>query len=276
MKIAIVTSVRNGNASRCLPALLNSGNEVAGVIVSAGRPTNRWAHWKRKALKTWKIGLTGAVNGIRMRPWFADPLADDISMVCQSMGIPIIETEITNSDATRQALRLLNVDLALSLGNTYIGKKLFSIPRHGMINVHEEVLPAFQGAQSILWPIHEGVRETGFTIHQVDEHIDTGRILYQRRFPIEFFPTIRETVVNNLATCRGLIPRGIAAVCSDYEAVLQSSSAQPRGRSFTTPSLWQFLRMQRLNSQFWREQQAKRESELAPLETPSPRFRISA
>lgn len=257
MKLAIVTSVRNGNASWCLPALLQSRCEVAGVIVSAGTPTSRWAHRKRKALKAWRIGLLGALNGIRMRPWFADPEAEDIVSVCNRLGVPVVETERTNSDETRAALSQWNVDLALSLGNTYIGKKLFSIPRLGMINVHEEILPAFQGAQSIIWPIHEGVRETGFTIHQVDEHIDTGRILYQQRFPIEFSPTLQETVVNNLVTCRRLIPGAITSVCEDYEAVVRSSIIQPRGRSFTTPSIWQFRRMQRLNAQFWREQQQR-------------------
>lgn len=255
MKVAIVTSVRNGNASWCLPALLKSRCDVAGVIVSAGVPTSQWAHRKRKAIKAWRIGLLGAFNGIGMRPWFADPQAEDIVSVCRRLGVPVVETERTNSDETRGALRQWNVDLALSLGNTYIGKKLFSIPRLGMINVHEEILPAFQGAQSIIWPIHEGVRETGFTIHQVDEHIDTGRILYQQRFPIQFRPTLEETVVNNLMTCRQLIPAAVTSVCEDYDAVQRSSIIQSRGRSFTTPSIWQFWRMQRLNSQFWREQQ---------------------
>lgn len=274
MKIAIVTSVRNGNASRCLPELLKSaGCEVAGVIISQGVPTSRWAHWKRKALKTWRIGLLGAFNGVRMRPWFADPLAEDIAAVCQRYDVPVIETERTNSDESRSALRSLNVDLALSLGNTYIGPKLFSIPKHGMINVHEEILPAFQGAQSIIWPIHEGVRDTGFTIHQVDEHIDTGRMLFQRRFPIEFHPTLQETVVNNLRVCRGMIPQAVSFVCQNYEAIHRCSTTQPRGRSFTTPTYWQFLRMQRKNAKYWLEQQARQRDELVIPQNVSSQIR---
>lgn len=278
MKIAIVTSVRHGNASWCLPALLQSaGCEVAGVVVSAGTPSSRWAHLKRKALKTWRIGLLGACNGVRIRRWFADQQAEEIVTVCERHGVPVVQTEKTNSDETRSALRDFNVDLALSLGNTYIGRKLFSIPRYGMINIHEEILPAFQGAQSIIWPIHEGVRETGFTIHQVDDHIDTGRILYQHRFPIEFSPTLEETVVRNLAACRKLIPQAVVSVCEDFEAVQRNAASQPRGRSFTTPTYWQFLRMQRLHSQFWRQQQAERSQiHSIPLETTPPVRRASA
>jgi methionyl-tRNA formyltransferase len=276
-RVAIVTSVRNGNASWCLPALLASPRiQVAGVIVSAGAPSSKWAHWKRKLIKTWRIGLPGAINGIRMRPWFIDPQAEDIADVCQRLNVPVIETEKTNSDPTRNALRDLNVDLALSLGNTYLGKKLFGIPRHGMINVHEEILPAFQGAQSIIWPIHEGVRETGFTIHQVDEQIDTGRILLQQRFPIEFHSTLQETVVRNLATCRRLIPAAVTMVCEDFPAALRSSTLQARGRSFTTPSIWQFLAMQRKHSQFWHEQTQSRESSSAPEEAAAAVRRASA
>ena len=192
-----------------------------------------------------------------MRPWYADPAAEDIVDVCQHYGVPVIETLKTNSEETRTALRNLDVDLALSLGNTYLGKKLFSIPKHGMINVHEEVLPAYQGAQSIIWPIHDGNRETGFTIHQVDEAIDTGRILYQRTFPIQFFPTLGETVVNNLVTCRNMVPAAVTSVCEDYEAIYRNSLTQPRGRSYTTPSFWQFLRMKRMNARFWQEQESR-------------------
>lgn len=198
-----------------------------------------------------------------MRPWFADPEAEDIVDVCQRYAVPVIETLKTNSEETRSALRDLDVDLALSLGNTYLGKKLFSIPRLGMINVHEEVLPAYQGAQSIIWPIHEGNRETGFTIHQVDEAIDTGRILYQQTFPIQFFPTLGETVANNLVTCRKMIPAAVTSVCENYEAIYSNSQTQPRGRTFTTPSFWQFLRMTRMNARYWQEQ----ESQCGPADT---------
>lgn len=278
MKVAIVTSVRNGNASWCVPALLESATcQLAGVIVSAGTPSSRWAHWKRKLLKTWRIGLPGAFNGIRMRPWFTDPRADDIVSVCQRHGVPVIQTDKTNSDETRAGLRQLNVDLALSLGNTYIGRKLFSIPKHGMINVHEEILPEFQGAQSIIWPIHESVRETGFTIHQVDDHIDTGRILFQQRFPIEFFPTLQQTVVHNLTVCRELIPQAVTMVCENFEQTLQCSTLQARGRSFTTPSYWQFRRMQRMNLEFWRQQQQRRQQQKAiPLDSAQQFHRASA
>jgi methionyl-tRNA formyltransferase len=274
MRIAIVTSVRNGNASRALPTLLqNRQLDVAGVIVSAGVPTSRWGHWKRKAMKTWRIGLLGAMNGIRMRPWFADPGAEDIVSVCSRLGVPVIETEKTNSDPTRTALRDWDVDLALSLGNTYIGRKLYTIPRHGMINVHEEILPDFQGAQSIIWPIHEGQRETGFTIHQVDDQIDTGKILFKKRFPIDFCSTLQATVVKNLEICRTLIPPAVAFVCENYSAVERSGTTQMRLRSFTTPTYLQFLKMNRQNQKFWVEQQARRAEQQAFPQEELPQFR---
>jgi len=146
---------------------------------------------------------------------------------------------------TRQLLEDAGVDLGLSLGNSYIAPRVFSIPRHGMLNVHGEILPRFQGAASVIWAIHEGVTETGFTIHRVDRGIDTGGILYRERFPIEFKTTFRETVETNVAEILRRVPPALGRVVAEFETFQPRSHDQERGSSYTTPTFRQFLHMLR-------------------------------
>jgi len=245
-KVLILTSKTRGLASRSLPVLCRTdGVEVTGVIlVEQGAAVSKRL-LNRKLNKIRKIGLGGALNGYRMRDWFTDRQAPDLAAVCAELGVEMATTPTTNCDRTRELFRAAGADLALSLGNSFIAKSVFSIPRFGMVNVHMEVLPEFQGASSVIWPIYEGVSETGFTIHQVEDHIDTGEMLYQERYPIQFHPTLRETVNSSLEAGRRRVPEALALVCSDWDAVRERAVRQPRGKAYTTPSLRQYLRIVR-------------------------------
>lgn len=58
-------------------------------------------------------------------------------------------------------------------------------PRYGCINVHTSLLPRWRGAAPIQRAIENGDRETGVTIMQMDEGLDTGDILAQQSCQIE-------------------------------------------------------------------------------------------
>ena len=53
-------------------------------------------------------------------------------------------------------------------------------PRHGCLNVHASLLPELRGAAPAQWAIARGYRETGVTIMQMDEGLDTGDIRLQQ------------------------------------------------------------------------------------------------
>lgn len=53
-----------------------------------------------------------------------------------------------------------------------------------IVNVHPSLLPAFPGTRPIEQALAAGVEETGVTVHQVDEGVDTGPILAQERVPV--------------------------------------------------------------------------------------------
>ena len=254
MRLIILTSCRHDIASRVVPVLCaNPSLQVVKIVLASGRSPDRVRMLRKKLRKTLRIGLLGALNGIRLREWYDDHEAEDIFDVCRACGVPIVETDFVNSDATRALFRDADADLGLSLGNAYISESVYSVPKFGMLNIHMEILPEFQGAQSIIWPIYNKVWETGFTIHQIDRHIDTGNILYQEKYPIRFYHTLRETVERNLLETRRLIPPAFSNVCQNYLGFLSSATPQIKGRSYTTPTVWQFIRMLRGHRAMYRE-----------------------
>jgi len=63
-------------------------------------------------------------------------------------------------------------------------KELLEIPKFGCWNIHASLLPKYRGASPINWAILEGEKETGITIMLMDEGLDTGSILLQKKIPI--------------------------------------------------------------------------------------------
>ena len=53
-----------------------------------------------------------------------------------------------------------------------------------MVNIHPSLLPAFPGAHAQRDAIDSGAKETGCTVHFVDEGVDTGVIIQQKKVPI--------------------------------------------------------------------------------------------
>jgi methionyl-tRNA formyltransferase len=61
---------------------------------------------------------------------------------------------------------------------------VLQIPPLGAVNVHGGLLPDYRGAHVLQWAIVNGERETGVTLHYVDEGIDTGPIIAEVRVSI--------------------------------------------------------------------------------------------
>ena len=59
-----------------------------------------------------------------------------------------------------------------------------SVPVHGCLNVHASLLPELRGAAPAQWAVARQYRETGVTIMQMDEGLDTGDIRLQRNLAI--------------------------------------------------------------------------------------------
>ena len=61
---------------------------------------------------------------------------------------------------------------------------LRAIPAHGCLNIHPSLLPDGRGPEPVFWTFRRDERETGVTVHRLDDGFDTGPILAQRRVAI--------------------------------------------------------------------------------------------
>jgi methionyl-tRNA formyltransferase len=62
------------------------------------------------------------------------------------------------------------------------------LPR-GCVNVHGSLLPKYRGAAPVQWSVIDGDTETGVSIMQLDEGMDTGPVLLERRTAIDPYET---------------------------------------------------------------------------------------
>ena len=74
--------------------------------------------------------------------------------------------------------------------NKILPKEIFSRPKYGAINCHAGKLPEYRGSSVLNWQIINGEIESGVSIIQIDEGIDTGGILFERAVPIGLKDTI--------------------------------------------------------------------------------------
>ncbi len=84
-----------------------------------------------------------------------------------------------------QHLKDLSLDLmVVAAYGQILPKAVLDAPKHGCINVHTSLLPKYRGAAPIQWAILNGDRETGITLMQMDEGLDTGPAIAQQRTAI--------------------------------------------------------------------------------------------
>lgn len=251
MKLIILTSSKYGVAGNHLPHLIDSGIcEIAMVIYNEGQISNKSQFYKKKISKMFKIGILGALNGIRMRKWFEYSTIDskkirNIEEICTQNNIPYHQTPTINCEGTRALFRQSGADLGISLGNGYIGQKLFSIPKYGMINIHHELLPEYQNAQSIIWQLYNNSAITGYTIHKIDKTIDTGAILHQETIPICFLENLPKTISKTSELLLTASAKGLLHCIEHFHSLYNNSKPQGHGQSYTTPTIRQYLKIRR-------------------------------
>jgi len=102
-----------------------------------------------------------------------------------SKGIKVLEPLKLKDPQFISTIRELNPDLIVvcAYGKIF-PKELLEIPKFGCWNIHASLLPKYRGASPINWAIFEGERETGITIMLMDEGLDTGPILLQKKIEV--------------------------------------------------------------------------------------------
>jgi methionyl-tRNA formyltransferase len=106
--------------------------------------------------------------------------SQSLDAIAQSAGVPLFAVGDLKHQSVAAEIERLEPDLiAVSCFPARLPRKLLAIPRFGGLNVHPSLLPRGRGADPIFWTFRNGDRESGVTIHLMDDGFDTGPILLQ-------------------------------------------------------------------------------------------------
>jgi methionyl-tRNA formyltransferase len=149
-----------GTPDFAVPALnhlIRSRHEVVAVYTQPPRPAGR-GHKERKT---------------------------PVHLAAESANLPVYTPNSLKSSAELSLFQSLELDAAVVVAYGLILPSGFlTAPKFGCLNIHPSLLPRWRGAAPIQRAIVAGDAETGVTIMQVSEGLDSGPILLLETVPI--------------------------------------------------------------------------------------------
>jgi len=144
-------------AVESLAILHKSDHEVIGVYCQPDRPKGRG-----KVLTACPVKIYAEENNLR-----------------------VIQPEDFSSEQNQKILTSLNPDImVVAAYGQILPSKALKTPRHGCLNIHASLLPRWRGAAPIERAILAGDKETGISIMQMNEGLDTGDVLLTQKYLI--------------------------------------------------------------------------------------------
>jgi methionyl-tRNA formyltransferase len=174
-----------------LRALAGSSHALVGVLTQPDRPAGRGRELKKSPVK----------------------------QVALELGLPLAQPEQLKSVAERAALVQWASDILIVVAyGLLLPPAALTVPRLGCLNIHASLLPRWRGAAPIQRAILAGDTETGVTIMQLDEGLDTGPMLARHR------TTITEGL--NAAQLQAQLAEAGAALLLETLAALEAGRAR--------------------------------------------------
>lgn len=136
-----------------LEALIKAGHTISLVVSQPDKPKGR---------------------GHEMMP-------TPVKEVALKYNLPVYQPVKVRAEEAVETLRNTEADAIVVVAfGQIIPKTILEMKKYGCINVHGSLLPKYRGAAPIQWAVIDGERESGVTIMQMDEGIDTGDMLYKK------------------------------------------------------------------------------------------------
>jgi len=123
-----------------------------------------------------------------------------VKIFSEENNLLVIQPEDFKDKQSQTQLALLNPDvMVVAAYGQILPKSILEIPKLGCLNIHASLLPRWRGAAPIERAILEGDRETGISIMQMNEGLDTGDILLDKKCMIsnhDTAQTLHDTLSN--------------------------------------------------------------------------------
>jgi len=182
-------------AARHLQALLNSEHQVVAVYSQPDRPAGR---------------------GQQLQ-------ASPVKQLALQHHIPVYQPKSLKKTKAQAELAALNADLMVVVAyGLILPAVVLNTPTLGCINVHGSLLPRWRGAAPIQRALWAGDAQTGVTIMQMDEGLDTGAMLSTATLAIE--PT--DTSASLYEKLAEIGPKALLDALKDLPALQQKAVTQ--------------------------------------------------
>ena len=137
-----------------LEAIIKAGHEVTGVVTQPDKPKGRGKELQISPVKACAL----------------------------EHGIEVFQPEKIKAPDAVSKLRRFEADIfVVAAFGQILSKEILEMPKFGCVNIHASLLPKYRGAAPIQWAVIDGEEESGVTIMQMNEGLDTGDILMQEK-----------------------------------------------------------------------------------------------
>lgn len=121
-----------------------------------------------------------------------DSVHESMLKFAKNNKLKIIDKPVKDSEVI-EMIKSASPEIIFSIGGMQIiPKELIDTPKLGVLNIHPALLPKYRGRYSTVHAIFNGEKETGVTVHWMNEGLDSGPIIMQKSYPIEDNDTAKE------------------------------------------------------------------------------------
>ena len=108
-------------------------------------------------------------------------------------NIAVFQPKSLKDDEIAKQIEDMKADIIVVVAyGKILPKRILDAAKYGCVNVHASLLPKYRGAAPIQWAVINGDKETGVTVMQMDEGLDTGDMLLVKKTDIGINETSEE------------------------------------------------------------------------------------
>lgn len=100
-------------------------------------------------------------------------------------ALPILQSDVLKDSIFLDILNKWHTEIIIIIAFRLLPKIIWELPKFGSFNLHPSLLPNYRGSAPIQWVIRNGEPETGLSIFHIDETIDMGMMLLQKKISLE-------------------------------------------------------------------------------------------
>ncbi|MFD9998528.1 methionyl-tRNA formyltransferase [[Kitasatospora] papulosa] len=139
-----------------------------------------WGHRTLQALLDSEHDVVLVVTHPRSEHAYEKIWSDSVADLAEARDVPVLIRNRPDDDELFARLQEADADIIVANNwRTWIPPRIFGLPRHGTLNIHDSLLPKYAGFSPLIWALINGESEVGVTAHMMNDELDAGDIVRQ-------------------------------------------------------------------------------------------------